>query len=400
MFVEPPEVIRITDLSKRFVVRKDNSLKERLVGFGRSRRSRREEFWALKDLSVAIRAGESVGLIGHNGSGKSTLLKLIGGILDPSGGKVEHRGRIAALLELGAGFHPDLTGRENVFLNASLLGLTLEETESRFAAILEFSGIGDFIDTQVKFYSSGMFVRLAFAVAVHTDPDILLVDEVLAVGDEAFQKKCMDKIDEFRSQGVTIIFVSHLLRQVASLCDRVLVLDHGSVVFDGDPSTGIAELRQRLEEDGDEGAHPDSPEADLPQPAKVASTEFEIVGRAPGETMQPGDTLEVRVTLEHDGPIEEWDCGVTIMTAQGVWAYATHLSRLGVERPGFAGRRTCSFRIVEPPLAGGEYVIATTFIGPSRTTLSVDAEAAWFKVAPDPETYGIMRARATARIDS
>ena len=184
----------MTRVSKRFTVRKDSSLKERVVTLGRAGRRHKHDFWALSDVDLDIHAGTTIGLIGHNGSGKSTLLKVLGGIIQPTTGEVQQRGRVAALLELGAGFHPDLTGRENVFLNASVLGLSREETEAQFDAILEFSGVADFIDTQVKFYSSGMYVRLAFAIAVHTDPDILLVDEVLAVGDERFQKKCLDKI--------------------------------------------------------------------------------------------------------------------------------------------------------------------------------------------------------------
>src|SRR5690606_27976850 len=178
--------------SKRFVIRKEKSLKERLVNFGRSRRHR-ERFQALDDVKLDIYAGDTIGLVGKNGSGKSTLLKIIGGIIAPSSGRVLRKGRLAALLELGAGFHPDLTGRENVYLNAALLGLKRRQVDAYFDQIVEFSGIGEFIDTQVKFYSSGMYVRLAFAVAVHVDPEILLVDEVLAVGDETFQRKCIDK---------------------------------------------------------------------------------------------------------------------------------------------------------------------------------------------------------------
>jgi len=243
---EAPEIVRVADVSKRFVIRKDNSLKERLVTLGRGR-EHREEFWALRDVSVNIQAGHTVALIGHNGSGKSTLLKVIGGIIDPTSGSVARRGRIAALLELGAGFHPDLSGRENVYLNASILGLTREETEERFDEILSFSGIGDFIDTQVKFYSSGMYVRLAFAVAVHTDPDLLLVDEVLAVGDEAFQRKCLDKIRSFQQEGRTIILVTHNLSQVTELADRAILLNRGEVVYDGEPGGAVTEFRNILE---------------------------------------------------------------------------------------------------------------------------------------------------------
>jgi len=240
-----PEVIRVRNVSKRFVLRKDKSMKERLVNMSASRRYK-EAFWALTDVSFDLTAGSSLGLLGRNGSGKSTMLKTIGGILQPDKGYVERRGRLAALLELGAGFHPDLTGRENVYLNASILGLSRDQTDEYFDSILDFAEIGDFINTQVKFYSSGMYVRLAFAVAVHVDPDILIVDEVLAVGDERFRAKCLKKIQEFQENGVTIVFVSHAASQVEQLCERTIVLSHGRVIFDGDTAAGIVELRKSL----------------------------------------------------------------------------------------------------------------------------------------------------------
>src|SRR3954449_6273316 len=222
-------VVKIADASKRFVIRKEKSLKERLVNLGRSNQHK-DDFWALKNIDLEIYSGSTVGLIGPNGSGKSTLLKLIGGILQPTSGTVEHRGRLAALLELGAGFHPDLTGRENVYLNASILGLSRKQTDEFFDGIVAFSGIEPFIDTQVKFYSSGMYVRLAFAVAVHVDPDLLLVDEVLAVGDEPFQRKCLDKIRSFQREGRTIVLVTHSLGQITEFCDRAVLLNKGEVL--------------------------------------------------------------------------------------------------------------------------------------------------------------------------
>ncbi|MCL2596045.1 MAG: ABC transporter ATP-binding protein, partial [Promicromonosporaceae bacterium] len=240
-------VVEIENLSKHFVLRKEKSLKERLVNFGRSQKHK-EEFWALRDVSLSIDSGQTVGLIGPNGSGKSTLLKMIGGILQPDQGTVSIRGRLAALLELGAGFHPDLTGRENVYLNASILGLSKEQTDKYFDAIVDFSGVEQFIDTQVKFYSSGMYVRLAFAVAVHVDPDILLVDEVLAVGDEPFQLKCLERIAKFQEEGRTIVLVTHSLNTVAEFCDRAVVLDHGRVVNDGTPHEALRHLRADFEE--------------------------------------------------------------------------------------------------------------------------------------------------------
>lgn len=242
-----PSVVVMSGISKRFVIRKEKSLKERIVNFGRSNKHK-DDFLALQDLNLEIKAGQTIGLIGHNGSGKSTLLKVIGGIIRPTTGLLQRRGQVAALLELGAGFHPDLTGRENIFMNGSILGLTRKQLAAKFDEIVAFSGVGEFIETQVKFYSSGMYVRLAFAIAISIEPDILLVDEVLAVGDEAFQQKCMDKIREFQRDGCTIVLVSHSAEQIRDMCDRVVVLEHGNVIFDGDTEVGLATLSSSLEE--------------------------------------------------------------------------------------------------------------------------------------------------------
>jgi ABC-2 type transport system ATP-binding protein len=246
------EVVRLTGLSKSFTLRTEKSLKETVLNFF-AKRKRSHKFQALNGIDLSIESGSTIGLIGHNGSGKSTLLKIIGGILEPTEGVVQRRGKLAALLELGAGFHPDLTGRENVYLNASILGLSKAEVDEKFADIVDFSGINEFIDTQVKFYSSGMYVRLAFAVAVNVDPDILLVDEVLAVGDELFQQKCINKIKEFQQQGRTIIIVSHAADQIKDLCDTVLLLEQGVPTYLGEPVEGIRLLRRSLRErDGQE----------------------------------------------------------------------------------------------------------------------------------------------------
>jgi ABC-2 type transport system ATP-binding protein len=238
-------VISARGVGKRFLVyhQRATSLKERLV---QTKRVTHEEFWALRDVNLEIGAGQTVGLIGANGSGKSTLLKLLAGILEPTCGKVAVRGRVSSLLELGAGFNPELSGRDNIYLNASILGLSRRETERAFDDIVAFSGLEQFIDNQIKHYSSGQYVRLGFSVAAHVDPDILLVDEVLAVGDEAFQKKCLDKIAEFQARGCTILFVTHALDLVPKLCSRAVVLDHGRVLHDGDPLEAAEKLRSLL----------------------------------------------------------------------------------------------------------------------------------------------------------
>ena len=201
----------------------------------RLRRRKREVFFALRDVSFQLERGESMAIIGSNGAGKSTLLSLVAGLSTPNEGRVTVNGRVAALLELGSGFHPDLTGRENVGLNASLLGLSRKCTAENFDAIIEFSGIGNYIDEPLRTYSSGMMMRLAFSVAVHVDPDILIIDEVLAVGDESFQAKSLDRISQFKRAGKTLLFVSHSPQMVRRFCNRTLWLDHGRVIQIGAP---------------------------------------------------------------------------------------------------------------------------------------------------------------------
>lgn len=202
-----------------------------------------EKFHALKNVTVEVRTGETVALLGLNGSGKSTLLKHISGVMLPDSGTVKTRGRVAGLIEVGAGFHPDLSGRDNVFLNGAILGMTEQQVKERFDDIVEFSEIGQFIDTEVKFYSSGMYLRLAFSVAVHTDPEVFLIDEILAVGDEPFQRKCIDKIQELAREGKTLVVVSHDLDLVSRICERGILLEHGNMKFDGPIDAAVALLR-------------------------------------------------------------------------------------------------------------------------------------------------------------
>lgn len=384
-----PEVARIRGVSKKFTIRKDSSIKERVVTLGRAGRRHKKEFWALRDVDLDIYAGETIGLIGHNGSGKSTLLKVIGGIVDPTSGTVEERGRLAALLELGAGFHPDLTGRENVFLNASVLGLSREETEAQFDDIVAFASIGDFIDTQVKFYSSGMYVRLAFAVAVHTDPDVLLVDEVLAVGDEAFQRKCMDRIRDFQKEGRTIILVTHSLDQVVELCGRAVLLHQGEVLFDGAPSTAVARFRDLLEER--RVAERDAAEPGVPRPqGSVRSVSAVVVGRAPGQPLQPGDDLEVRLTLASE-QLNEWGCRIQIDDHMGHKMFVTGTDWLKTPVDPMKGETEVSFVLKDPPLAGGKYFVNATLIDGHGNDLHNIMQATSFNVEFDPRATGYLR---------
>ncbi|GAA3944437.1 ABC-type polysaccharide/polyol phosphate transport system ATPase subunit [Pseudoclavibacter caeni] len=235
--------IVLDHVTKEFHLRHTHSMKETAMARIKHKPIS-ADFLALDDVSFTIDEGESVALLGLNGSGKSTSLKLVSGVLLPTKGQVLTRGRVAGLIEVGAGFHPDLSGRENVFLNAAILGMSREETEARFDDIVAFSEIGQFIDTEVKHYSSGMFVRLAFAVAIHTQMDTLLVDEVLSVGDEPFQKKCFAKIQELQQQGKTLMVVSHDLETVQRICQRGIVMSHGQVVFDGPIEGAVEVLRQ------------------------------------------------------------------------------------------------------------------------------------------------------------
>lgn len=381
-----PIVISLNSISKRFTVRKDNSLKERLVTFGRRGRRHKEDFWALRDVSATIEAGQTIALIGHNGSGKSTLLKMIGGILNPTSGSVQRRGRIAALLELGAGFHPDLTGRENVFLNAALLGLSRKETESKFDAIVDFSGIGDFIDTQVKFYSSGMYVRLAFSVAVHTDPDILLVDEVLAVGDEAFQRKCLDKIRSFQQEGRTIVLVTHSVGQVLELCDVAILLDQGLVVYQGDAPEAVTQFRDLLEERRRNelgGVH--SSDASIPS---IKDVSVHVPGRPQGDRVEHGDDLVVKATFVSPEKGPKWIAAIQIDNSTGQVVYGTRSDQIGIEIDGFVGSRSVEFLLKNVRLGSGKYFINVSMLDSSIRHLADLPQACSFNVSFYPEATG------------
>jgi ABC-2 type transport system ATP-binding protein len=250
--------IKAEHASKDFTLRYHRTIKQITIAAMR-RQTISDTFSAVDDVSFSIDQGESVGLMGLNGSGKSTLLKLISGVMRPDAGSVLTRGRIAGLIATGAGFHPQLTGRDNVFLNAAILGMTEAETKRKFDQIVEFADIGKFLDTPVGHYSSGMFSRLGFAVAVHTESDIFLIDEVLAVGDKPFKRKCMLRMQEIRDEGRTMLYVSHAAGSVRKMCDRVLVLEKGRLGFDGPVDDGIRYLHY---EDRDADENPDSEDSE------------------------------------------------------------------------------------------------------------------------------------------
>ncbi len=347
---------------------------------------------ALDDVSFTVERGESFGIVGGNGSGKSTLLKLIAGILRPDAGRVVTDGRVAALIELGAGFHPEISGRENVYINGSVLGLTRRQIDQRFDRIVEFSGLADFIDEPVKNYSSGMYVRLGFAVAIHTDPDILLVDEVLAVGDEAFSHQCLRRIEELLASGRTVVFVSHSLALVEDVCSRVLWLDRGKVRLIGEPRRvvdayraavaeaegrahrAVKEERERAEAATEAAAdRPDAVDADVEAGGEPAEPEevlrwgsraAEIVTvrllDAAGEEryhLRSGELLTFEISARAHSPQTDFVFGIAIKTPRDVDVWGTNTDLEGFRAERFDGDATV--RVVCPALrlAPGEYLV-------------------------------------------
>ncbi|MFA6602435.1 MAG: ABC transporter ATP-binding protein [Candidatus Shapirobacteria bacterium] len=233
-------IIEFHSVTKNFTLTSQKTFKEFLPALFMGEKTH-DAFTALSDLTFSINPGETVGIIGPNGSGKSTILKFIAGVMSPTTGKVRVKGKVSPLIELGAGFHPELSGRENVYLNGAILGLSKKEIDGYFKQIVDFAELWEFIDQPIKHYSSGMYMRLAFAVAVHVDPEILIVDEILAVGDTAFQEKCFKRMDEFKKNGVTILFVSHSLEAIKSFCTRAIYINHGRLVADTTPPTAACD---------------------------------------------------------------------------------------------------------------------------------------------------------------
>lgn len=239
------DAVVFRNVSKFYYLQSQRTLKEFLPAFLRGKQTKKE-LWALKNVSFKVRRGETLGIVGPNGAGKSTVLKLIAGVTQPSKGKIIVNGKVSPLIELGAGFHPELTGRENIYLNGSILGLKRTEIDKKFKSIVDFAELWDFIDTPIKFYSSGMYMRLGFSIAISVEPEILLIDEILAVGDASFQKKCLEKMNEFKKNKVTIVFVSHNLGAIKDFCQRAIWLERGKIKEEGEPEKVITAYQTSL----------------------------------------------------------------------------------------------------------------------------------------------------------
>jgi ABC-2 type transport system ATP-binding protein len=351
--------VSVSGVSKMFRLssEKATSLKEKVVHFGHSSHT---EFWALRDIDLEIAQGTTVGLLGHNGSGKSTLLKCIAGILQPTSGEIRSRGRMAALLELGAGMNPELSGRENIYLNGSILGFSKRDLDSRFDDIVGFAELEQFIDSQVKYYSSGMYVRLGFAVAVNVDPDVLLVDEVLAVGDEAFQRKCLDRVKDFQNEGRTIIVVTHAADLVRKVCDGAAVLDHGQLVFKGSPGEAVRSFRDHLllndSYDG-EDLEPQHKITTNTKPIEISyvTVERENIDRT---YLVPGESLVVHVGYEAFEEIPDATFGLVVYDREGNLIYSTSSALLGAPTGPFLGTGEVTFTFDGIPLLDGNYPIS------------------------------------------
>jgi ABC-type polysaccharide/polyol phosphate transport system ATPase subunit len=403
--------IEVKGVSKRFRLYHEHysSLKERVIHYGRIPF---EDFWALSEdgLDFEVETGTTVGLLGHNGSGKSTLLKCIAGILQPTAGEIVTRGRLAALLELGAGFHPELTGRENIFMNASILGLRKVEIEKVFDEIVDFAELDRFIDMQVRHYSSGMYVRLGFAVAVNVDPEVLLIDEVLSVGDESFQRKCIDRIAKFQHEGRTILFVSHAADLVRRICDRAIVLDHGDMVIDAAPGEAVRTFREGLLLSGLADQVIEGAEPAVPVPAEpVAPVELSMAARANGRVritnvvfehpgtlvgrqyLLPDEALTVRVSYSATESTDDLLFGIAIYDQDGNHIFGTNTKINDVAVPVADGEGVVSFEFGRVPLLDGDYLVTLAIQTTDEGTVYDWRECAWsFSVMNPTRTVGIV----------
>ena len=381
------EAIVADGVTKNFRLRHAHSIKEMTVRAVR-RQSLSKPFTALDQVSLTVSQGEAVALMGLNGSGKSTLLKLISGVMRPDAGSVRVRGRVAGLIEVGAGMHPDLTGRENIFLSGAILGMRRTEIEKKFDEIVEFAEVDRFIDTQVKHYSSGMYMRLAFSVAAHLEPDILVVDEVLAVGDAAFQKKCLGKMGTVARHGRTVLFVSHNMGAVVSLCSRALLLDAGRLVLESDPITVAARYQATLTAAPTATTDLSGAEHFGSGKARFVSLRF-VPERRDGTTremMCPGTRLRIETRILCSAPVDSANVGITIYDASGyrlVDANTAMQGRFVSMNPGDEAH--VDFALDDLRLRPGTYLVGLWMGRANLEDIDGILYAATLEVEPDPQ---------------
>jgi ABC-type polysaccharide/polyol phosphate transport system ATPase subunit len=376
--------IELENVGKRYWKIQERSLVRSMVPFGAENRS---ELWALRGADIRIEAGETVGVIGRNGAGKSTLLRLLAGVSQPTEGSVTIRGRVAPLLSVGVGFHPEMTGRENVLVNGMLLGFTKAQIASRFDAIVEFAELADFVDTPVKFYSTGMFMRLGFAVAVHVEPEVLLVDEVLAVGDVGFQLRCLDRMRELKRSGTTIVFVSHGMHAVQLLCPRTVLMHKGSVEFDGRTELAIGRFHNLMAATSDE---PDG------GPVRILSRELLSDGR-PVEDVEQNAELTYRSRVRFERAVEDPGVFFHVRSEDGTLAYSMQ-TPIGDRWRTYAAGEEADVEVVFHARLGGGGTYHITLDVTDRDSLALvsDHQSVSFYVPPVLGVQG--PADLTARI--
>jgi ABC-2 type transport system ATP-binding protein len=381
-------VIKLDKVSKRYWQIKERSLVRSLVPFGPPNRS---QFWALHDVDLEIQAGETVGIIGRNGAGKSTLLRLIAGVSQPTSGTMVIRGRIAPLLSVGVGFHSEMTGRENVLVNGMLLGLTKAEIRRKFDDIVAFADLGDFIDTPVKFYSSGMFMRLGFSVAIHVAPDVLIVDEVLAVGDVAFQLRCLERMRDLQRSGTTIVFVSHHMHAVHLLCPRSVVIHKGRRDFDGPTDNAIARFHQLLA-----AADEDTAGA----PVRVLRRELVDHHGVAVDDVEQDQVITYSMTVRFEVPIDGPGLIFRVISGDGNLAYSMQTA-LGERWRSYAAGEEAEVRVSFRLRlgGGGTFHINTDVTDSESTVLFSDANGPSFFVPPVLGVTGPADLEATISVD-
>ncbi len=349
--------LEVDHVTKTFRLHQDkaNSIKQLIAGRGRNRY---DDFVALKDVSFDVKEGEVFGVIGHNGSGKSTLLKCMAGILQPNSGSVRVHKRMSALLELGAGFHPELSGRDNVYLNAAILGMSRRDIASRFDDIVEFSGLQGFIDSPVKTYSSGMYVRLAFAVAINVDPRLLIIDEILAVGDVTFQQRCLEKFVEFRNEGRTIVLVTHAMNTVKDMCDRAVWLSHGVITGEGDPSELVEAYTEQML--GENVRAEDGSIRRGTGEIQITSVELRVNGQdAPVKRFRTGDDVGIRLHYRTEKSVPRPVFGIEIEALGGSTITAPCTRDIGLIPPDVDGEGHVDVALTAVSLLPGTYDLHT-----------------------------------------